>query len=159
MTYEYKTVGAPEKGKRKRGARSASDKVAVAFEEIIQREAVDGWEYHRTDLLPTYERPSMFGRMREMHRAVMVFRRSLEREEPAMFLGAPVAAPAPAAATAPVAAPAPVAPLRAKPETPPLRTNAARDPKEERLEPVVAPEREPDLQIADIVRGNDRKAD
>ena len=32
MKYEYKTVGAPEKGKRKRGLRSLSDRVAAAFE-------------------------------------------------------------------------------------------------------------------------------
>jgi hypothetical protein len=77
MTFEYKTVGAPEKGKRQRGARSQSDRVAIAFDEVLQDEAVDGWEYLRTDLLPVTERSGWFGRSHEVHRAVMVFRRSL----------------------------------------------------------------------------------
>jgi len=81
MAYEYKTVGAPEKGKRKRGARSKSDKVAAAFEEILEAEAVDGWEYMRTDLVPVIERSGFFSRVHEVHRAVMVFRRSLDRAE------------------------------------------------------------------------------
>ncbi|HUS52738.1 MAG TPA: DUF4177 domain-containing protein [Thermohalobaculum sp.] len=81
MTFEYKTVGAPEKGKRQRGARTHSDRVAVAFDEVLQEEAVDGWEYQRTDLLPVTERSGWLGRGHEVHRAVMVFRRSLAPED------------------------------------------------------------------------------
>ena len=77
MTYEYKTVGAPEKGKRKRGLRSQSDRVAAAFDEILQDEVVGGWEYLRTDLLPVIESAGWFKRGHEVHRAVMVFRRPL----------------------------------------------------------------------------------
>ena len=88
MSFEYKIVGAPEKGKRKRGARTASERVAAAFEEILEAEAVDGWEYMRTDILPVVERNSLFGRRQEAHRAVMVFRRALaaaqRRQEPAV---------------------------------------------------------------------------
>lgn len=82
MAFEYKVVGAPEKGQRKRGARSRSDRVAAAFEERLQAEAVDGWEYLRTDLIPVEERSSLFGRREEVHRAVMVFRRALRRSVP-----------------------------------------------------------------------------
>lgn len=78
MTFEYKTVGAPEKGKRQRGARTQSDRAAAAFDEVLQDEAVDGWEYLRTDLLPVTERSGWFSRSHEVHRAVMVFRRSLD---------------------------------------------------------------------------------
>ena len=39
MTFEYKTIGAPEKGQRKRGLRSQSDRVAYAFEQVLQAEA------------------------------------------------------------------------------------------------------------------------
>lgn len=143
MKYEYKAVGAPEKGKRKRGARSASARVAAAFEEILSEEAVDGWEYLRTDLLPVNERAGIFSRAQETHRAVMVFRRALEEEI--------VLRPAPA----PIATPAPT-PLRPVRETPPLRT--APPPAEPaKREPTLELGKDPDVQIADLVRGAERK--
>ena len=136
MAFEYKTVGAPEKGKRQRGARSQSDRVAVAFGEVLQDEAVDGWEYLRTDLLPVTERAGWFGRGHEVHRAVMVFRRSLD-PTPNVLATPPrptASAPAENAFTlrrAPSAEPAPD------------RTPAP--------EPEVSDS--PDLRLADIVRG------
>lgn len=150
MKYEYKAIGAPEKGKRKRGARSASDKVAAAFEEILGKEAVDGWEYLRTDLLPVNERAGMFSRAQEMHRAVMVFRRALE-QEPELRL-APAAATTPA--PAPLAAPTPIRSVR---ETPPLRTAP---PSAAPAKPELTLElgKDPDVQIADIVRGSENKS-
>ena len=94
MTYEYKTVGAPEKGKRKRGARTPSDRVAVAFDMVLQDEAVDGWEYLRTDLLPVIERSGWFGRGHEVQRAVMVFRRLLSSGHSAETAAEPLEKPA-----------------------------------------------------------------
>jgi len=88
MSFEYKTVGAPEKGKRKRGARTPSDRAAAAFEEILEDEATDGWEYLRTDILPLTERRGWFGGSHEVHRAVMVFRRSLDHAAPGSVTGA-----------------------------------------------------------------------
>ncbi|MEM7236723.1 MAG: hypothetical protein AAF501_02700 [Pseudomonadota bacterium] len=73
MAIEYKTVGAPERGRRRKGSKTRSDKVAAAMEDILRREAVDGWVYLRTDLIPVEERSGLFGRTREVHRAVMVF--------------------------------------------------------------------------------------
>lgn len=82
--YEYKVVGAPERAKRARGARTRTDRVARALQDLINQEAVDGWEYQRTDLLPVEERPGFFSRPRETHRAVLVFRRvSAEARTPA----------------------------------------------------------------------------
>lgn len=75
--YEYKCVGAPEKAKRSRGAKTRTDRVAHAMQELINREAVDGWEYLRTDLLPVEEKSGLFSRSSEAHRAVLVFRRSV----------------------------------------------------------------------------------
>ena len=75
MVYEYKCVGAPERGKRRRGGISRSECVAQAMEETLAAEARDGWEYVRTDLLPVEERAGWFGRTQEVHRGVMVFRR------------------------------------------------------------------------------------
>ena len=141
MTFEYKTIGAPEKGKRKRGLRSQSDRVAAAFDEILQDEAVDGWEYQRTDLLPVIERSGWFGKGHEVHRAVMVFRRPLaqaQMESEAVLRRAPSVIP-PAAATAEQA---PHAPAPGSPEPVPLA-------------PVPLPEisDDPDLRIAELVRG------
>ena len=79
MAFEYKVVGAPEKPRRRRGARTRSDRVAVAFEQILDVEATDGWEYLRTDLVPV-EEGGFLSRRKEVHRAVMVFRRALRRE-------------------------------------------------------------------------------
>ncbi len=158
MQYEYKTVGAPEKGKRKRGVRNASDRVAAAFEEILEREAVDGWEYQRTDLLPVNERNGWFSRVQETHRAVMVFRRPVEDETVV-----PVALPLSEAASGPSGAtPTLFRPIH---EAPPLRTapipKPAPSPAQERdrREPTVEPVADPDMQIAALVRGTDGKAD
>ncbi len=123
MIFEYKTVGAPEKGKRKRGRRSQSDRVAAAFEEILQAEAVDGWEYLRTDLLPVTERAGWLGRGHEVHRAVMVFRRPLD--------GVPPVESEATLRRAPSVTPAPVRPLAPEPEV----------------------SENPGLRIADLVRG------
>lgn len=75
MAFEYKTVGGPERGKRKRGCKTASERVAAAMEELIRAEAADGWEYVRTDLVPVEERTSWLGRRQTLHCAVLVFRR------------------------------------------------------------------------------------
>lgn len=75
MSYEYKCIGAPEKLKRVRGAKTRSDRLAVAMEEIINDEAINGWEYVRADLVPVEERSSFLSRAQEVHRAVLVFRR------------------------------------------------------------------------------------
>ena len=89
MAFEYKVVGAPEKPRRRRGARTPSARVAVAFEEVLGAEAVEGWEYLRTDLVPV-EEGGFFSRRKEVHRAVMVFRRALRREaRPEPMPGAP----------------------------------------------------------------------
>lgn len=82
MEFEYKVVGAPEKGRRRRGARTRSDRVAAAFEDVLREEVVDGWEYLRTDLVPVEEKPGLLRRREEVHRAVMVFRRPLRADAP-----------------------------------------------------------------------------
>lgn len=89
--YEYKCVGAPEKAKRRRGARTRTDRVAHAMQELINGEAVDGWEYQRTDLLPVEEKSGLFSRPREAHRAVLVFRRTVGVTQRPGDLRAPMA--------------------------------------------------------------------
>ncbi|MHA1527456.1 MAG: hypothetical protein ACTSVG_00440 [Alphaproteobacteria bacterium] len=137
MNFEYKAVGAPEKAGRKRGRRSRSDRVAVAFEEILKAEAVDGWEYQRTDLLPVTESAGWFKRGHEVHRAVMVFRRPLDRarmESDATRRRAPSVTPAAIPAATPAAAPTPE--------------------RGSMLEPKVSDD--PDLRLADTLRGAEK---
>ena len=133
MTFEYKAIGAPERAKRKRGLRSQSDRVAAAFEEVLRAEAVDGWEYLRTDLLPVTERTGWFRRGHEAHRAVMVFRRPLGRVSPVESEATPRRAPVAPPAATPVA---PAAPVRALAPEPELSAD-------------------PDLRMTDFVRGPD----
>ena len=75
MEYDYKCVAAPEKARRRRGAKTRTDRVALAMEEILKAEAGGGWEYQRTDLIPVEEKSGWFGRTHDVHRAVLVFRR------------------------------------------------------------------------------------
>lgn len=118
MDFEYKTVGGPERGRKRKGCRTASERVAAAMEELIQTEAAQGWEYLRTDLVPVEERAGLFARRQTMHCAVLVFRRprgsgsdraALSRKAQAIFAGRgtkrgsqpaePRVGPAPAAPT------------------------------------------------------------
>lgn len=91
MNYEYKCVGAPEEPRRQRGVRAWSDRVALAMQEVIAAEAVDGWEYLRTDILPVEEKDGFFSRARRVNRAVLIFRREIgdaPRSRPAERPGA-----------------------------------------------------------------------
>jgi len=142
MEFEYKTVGGPDRGKRKDGARTVADRVAAAMEDIIRAQATGGWEYLRTDLVPVEERPSLLGRRRLVHCAVLVFRRPIggaaaaepTRAELAarhadIFGGEPKAAEAPRTApAAPSVAPQPAPPAAAPqpaPQTAPPQPVAA----------------------------------
>lgn len=77
MAYEYKTVGGPERGKRRRDCHTPSQRAAAAMEELIQAEAQEGWEYLRTDLIAVEERPGFLSRRQVMHCSVLVFRRAV----------------------------------------------------------------------------------
>ncbi|MEM0987919.1 MAG: hypothetical protein AAGK00_03515 [Pseudomonadota bacterium] len=81
MSYEYKCVAAPEKARRHKGAKTRTDRVAAAMQELIAEESNGGWEYLRTDLIPVEEKASFFARPREVHRAVLVFRRAKVQAE------------------------------------------------------------------------------
>jgi len=89
MSFEYKCVAAPERAKRIRGARTRTERVAMAMEELINEEAVNGWEYLRTDLVPVEEKPGLLSQSREVHRAVLIFRRSRALAQPAHHRGGP----------------------------------------------------------------------
>ncbi|MCF6445250.1 DUF4177 domain-containing protein [Nereida sp. MMG025] len=85
-SFEYKVVPAPTRGKRAKGAKGPSGRFANALETIMNQMGADGWEYLRTDTLPSEERSGLTSRV-TVFQNMLVFRRS--REE-AMSQDAPV---------------------------------------------------------------------
>jgi len=162
-TYEYKTVALPQtvQGKRRRGV-SEADLVAETLGELIHLEAVDGWEYQRSDILAAGTRGGMFSKeMRVTYYSVLVFRRMLDGvwpgaqampATPARAASGSASASGSAPRTAPTESPAPgpVRPARAPRTAPAPRTDpapdstppsvpASRAAARPRAEPVVAP--------------------
>lgn len=111
-TYEYKTVALPQtvQAKRKRGM-SEADLVAETLGELIHTEAVDGWEYMRSDILAAGSRGGMFSKESKVTQyTVLIFRRIQEGAWPTE-LAPPRAAskpePEPELKVAPKPSPAP----------------------------------------------------
>lgn len=126
-TYEYKTVALPQtvQAKRKRGM-SEADHVAETLGELIHTEAVDGWEYMRSDILAAGSRGGMFSKEAKVTQyTVLIFRRVQEGAWPTQATPPrPASAPAqpeprPAAKPAPAPAPSrPAMPLIDDPTSP-----------------------------------------
>jgi hypothetical protein len=110
MTFEYKVVPAPTKGVKAKGVKTAEARFALAVEQAINELAADGWEYVRTDVLPSEERQGLTGSVTHW-RNLMVFRRALvteavdavvpERVEPVLTAAPVVAVAAPVTASVP----------------------------------------------------------
>lgn len=122
MEYEYKCIAAPEKARRRRGAKTRTDRVALAIQDILAAECKGGWEYLRADLIPVEEKSGFFSRAQDVHRAILVFRRAVGGS------GAAVPYPVAAPVIPQPAVPQPAAPepgrtpdymQQAAPETPP----------------------------------------
>ena len=93
--FEYKVVPAPVKGVKAKGVKTPEARFALGVEQAINALAAEGWEYQRSDMLPSTERVGLTGS--ETHwRTLLVFRRAVAVAE--------VAPP-----------PAPVAPARVEP--------------------------------------------
>jgi len=74
--FEYKVIPAPVRGRKARGARGADERFAVALTQSINAEARDGWEYLRSEMLPSEERSGLTRRTTVYHN-LLVFRRQL----------------------------------------------------------------------------------
>ncbi|MEC7764278.1 MAG: DUF4177 domain-containing protein [Pseudomonadota bacterium] len=74
--YEYNVVPAPKKGKRAKGVKGAEARFAHALAECMNEMAADGWEYLRTDTLPSEERSGITGRA-TVFQNMLVFRREV----------------------------------------------------------------------------------
>lgn len=95
--YEYKVVPAPLKGQRAKGVKGAEARFAHALETIMNDYGSDGWEYVRTDTLPSEERSGLTG-TKTQYRNMLVFRRSVPgdvAEFQPKLLGAPLDAEEP----------------------------------------------------------------
>ena len=72
--FEYKVIPAPTKGRKAPGFKSAEARFAHGLEEAMNELASDGWEYVRSDLLPSEERQGLTS-SHTVYRSVLVFRR------------------------------------------------------------------------------------
>ncbi|HCQ65284.1 MAG TPA: DUF4177 domain-containing protein, partial [Rhodobacteraceae bacterium] len=93
MTFEYKVVPAPTRGRKARGVKTPADRFARALEDAINDLAADGWEYLRTDTLPAEQRQGLTGRT-TVYQNMLVFRRAVETEAKVEDIVATAPAPA-----------------------------------------------------------------
>jgi hypothetical protein len=131
MSYEYAVVPAPKKGLKARGVKTTEDRFAYALQTIMNEYGREGWEYVRTDTLPSEERSGFTGRT-TVFQNMMVFRKPLAAAEPPAALlappePAPLTAPAaPEVAPVPSAAPMPAPDHMMSVDNRPLATDPAR---------------------------------
>lgn len=98
--HEYKVIPAPRRGTKSREAKTNEDRFALTLSNLMNELGRDGWEYVRSETLPTEERAG-FMKTRVVEQTMLIFRRTMDR--PAV-LGATltdVAAPKAIAAEAP----------------------------------------------------------
>jgi len=73
--YDYKVIPAPAKGAKAPGLKTAEARFVGAVEGTLNAQAAEGWEYLRTDILPSDERQGLTG-SQTVYRTLMVFRRA-----------------------------------------------------------------------------------
>ncbi len=116
--YEYKVVPAPQKGTKAKGVKTPEGRFANSVEQVLNQMGQDGWEYQRSELLPSEERTGLTGSVTNW-RNVLVFRRALQAEVPQVLEAEPEREPeAGADDGTPTARPVP-GPEEVLPETPP----------------------------------------
>ena len=107
MSYEYKVVPAPTRGLKAKGLKTAEDRFANALQTAMNEQAADGWEYLRTDTLPSEQREGLMSKT-TVYQNMLVFRRAkavVARPAPAPQVAAPPVAPEPVAAPRPAPTP------------------------------------------------------
>jgi len=79
-SYEYRTVPMPNLASRRlRRGQSRADQVAEAFELLLNKEAIDGWDFMRTESMIVPPAPAMFGRPQgEQTVTVLVLRKVVD---------------------------------------------------------------------------------
>jgi len=77
MTYEYKVIPAPTRGLKAKGLKTPADRFANALGAVMNEMAAEGWDYLRTDTLPSEQRQGLTGRT-TVFQNMLVFRRAAE---------------------------------------------------------------------------------
>ena len=72
--WEYRVIPAPTKGQKAKGVKGAEGRFAFALEAVMNQMGRDGWEFQRSETLPSTERSGLTGSTTEW-RNVLVFRR------------------------------------------------------------------------------------
>ena len=72
--YEYKVLPAPTRGRKAPGVKTPEARFALGVEDLLNDMARAGWEYLRTDILPSEERQGLTS-THTVYRSVAVFRR------------------------------------------------------------------------------------
>lgn len=100
--YEYLALPAPRKGSKVKGLKTPAERFAHAITELMNEVAAEGWEFWRTETLPSDERKGFRGStVVENH--LMIFRRP-SAETLAEHLSERDAPPAPPAVAPPARA-------------------------------------------------------
>ena len=77
--HEYKVVPAPRRGTKSREAKSHEDRFALTLSNLMNELGRDGWEYVRSETLPTEERAG-FMKTRVVEQTMLIFRRAMDRQ-------------------------------------------------------------------------------
>lgn len=73
--YDYKVIPAPAKGQKVAGIKTHEGRFANTVEGVLNMHAARGWEYLRSDILPSEERSGLTG-THTVYRTLLVFRRA-----------------------------------------------------------------------------------
>lgn len=150
MRYDYKVVPAPDRGEKTKGVKGPEGRFAAAVERIMNDMAERGWEYLRTDTLPSEERAGLTQTV-TVWRNLLIFRRQN---------AADVSSFAPRMLTAPLVLDRPVVAGRVPQEAEAARTAAALSPRRvERPVDVAARAVAPALPASEALAEEDEVAD
>ncbi|MEI4231525.1 hypothetical protein [Roseovarius sp. D22-M7] len=92
---EYKVMPAPTRGRKAPGAKTPEARFALGLEDVLNEMARDGWQYLRSDILPSVERQGLTSHQ-TVYRSVLVFCRARRPRDPVVtdaHRTDPVAAP------------------------------------------------------------------
>ncbi len=149
QSHEYRVIPAPRRGVKVKGARTPEDRFARAIEGEMNRMALEGWEFVRSDTLPCEQKSGWFSKPVTVFQTMLVFRRPKAEEvaEPGPAavpsrLHVPLASasaaehmPAPVVAATPAAQHATFHPALDAPATPPTLALVEPDQQDRPAEP------------------------
>ena len=77
--YEYKVVPAPNRGKKAKGLKTTEARFAKMMTDLLNEQAVGGWEFQHSESLPCEERSGLTGKS-VTTQIMLVFRRPVSTE-------------------------------------------------------------------------------